>query len=659
MSTTAAMALATSSADPRPPAEIAEALELLDKRSLVLAIHDASFPSAEGEDSGRGTPYSRGGMRLARLARRLGFTGIQFGPQGQTSRINPSPYDGTLFSRSTLSIDLAALVDGASFGGLLSRASLDRIVLGNPRPDGRRVPYAYVFDAYCAALDEANQRFLAGLERGDAASRAIAAQLAEFRNLHGWLRHDALYEALCVDHRQVHWRTWPHVGEQAHDAVLCCPPEELREQCERRRAEILARYRQVVGRYELGQLIVHRQHREFRGEVASWGLKLYGDVQVGMSPRDTWSRQLLLLPDYLLGAPPSRTNPEGQPWSHGVLDPEQYGAGGGRPGPVLAFVSERLGKMLEEFDGLRIDHPHGLVCPWVYRAADPDPFRAVRAGARLFSSPSLPDHPDLARYAIARSEQLNPDPLSPRHADDWVRWLEPDQVDCYAILFDALVDSVRAHGREVDDLLCEVLSTQPYPLARVMERHGLGRFRVTQKARLDDPNDVYRSENARPRDWIMVGNHDTPPIWRLARNWQDTAVGEQWAWYLARRLRPEADVEAFARGLLASPERLVHAKFAHLFASPARHAMVFFADLLGMEEIYNAPGIVHPDNWTLRVAPDYARIYAENVLQGTALNLPCALALALRSRGAAFVRSHQDLIARLESMAGWQVTGGA
>jgi 4-alpha-glucanotransferase len=321
-------------------------------------------------------------------------------------------------------------------------------------------------------------------------------------------------------------------------------------------------------------------------------------------------------------------------------------------------VSERLGKMLEEFDGLRIDHPHGLVCPWVYRAADPDPFRAVRAGARLFSSPNLPDHPDLVRYAIARSEQLNPDPLSPRHADDWVRWLEPDQMDCYAILFDALVDAVRAHEREVDDLLCEVLSTQPYPLARVMERHGLGRFRVTQKARLDDPNDVYRSENARPQDWIMVGNHDTPPIWRLVRQWQDTALGEQWAWHLARRLRPEADVEAFARRLLASPERLVHAKFADLFASPARHAMVFFADLLGMEEIYNAPGTVHPDNWTLRVAPDYARIYAENVLQGRALNLPCALALALRSRGAAFVRRHQDLIARLERMAGWQATAG-
>ena len=76
----------------------------------MLAIHDASFPAAEGEDSGRGTPYGRGGLAFAQFVRGLGFDGIQLGPQGQTSRINPSPYDGSLFSRNILSLDLAALV---------------------------------------------------------------------------------------------------------------------------------------------------------------------------------------------------------------------------------------------------------------------------------------------------------------------------------------------------------------------------------------------------------------------------------------------------------------------------------------------------------------------------------------------------------------------
>ena len=61
-----------------------------------------------------------------------------------------------------------------------------------------------------------------------------------------------------------------------------------------------------------------------------------------------------------------------------------------------------------------------------------------------------------------------------------------------------------------------VLSTWPFPLRAVMNRYGLGRFCVTQKGDLTRADDVYRSENATDRDWIMVGNHDTRPIWRVA-----------------------------------------------------------------------------------------------------------------------------------------------
>src|ERR1035438_5076347 len=76
---------------------------------LVLAVHDASFPSEPGEDVGRGTPYSRGAQRLLDFADGLGFTGLQLGPQGVTTRVNRSPYDGSVFSRNPLSISLDAL----------------------------------------------------------------------------------------------------------------------------------------------------------------------------------------------------------------------------------------------------------------------------------------------------------------------------------------------------------------------------------------------------------------------------------------------------------------------------------------------------------------------------------------------------------------------
>ena len=83
--------------------------------------------------------------------------------------------------------------------------------------------------------------------------------------------------------------------------------------------------------------------------------------------RKAWAAQAFLMREYRMGAPPSRTNPEGQPWNHAVLDPAQLVVAGpdGTPqaGLALRFLRARMDKMFAELDGVRIDHPHGFVCP--------------------------------------------------------------------------------------------------------------------------------------------------------------------------------------------------------------------------------------------------------------------------------------------------------
>ena len=37
----------------------------------------------------------------------------------------------------------------------------------------------------------------------------------------------------------------------------------------------------------------------------------------------------------------------------------------------------------------------------------------------------------------------------------------------------------------------------------------------------------------------------------------------------------------------------------------ARRVSVFFADLFGLHEVYNVPGLVDPANWTLRLPPTF------------------------------------------------------
>src|SRR6185503_9976907 len=123
---------------------------------------------------------------------------------------------------------------------------------------------------------------------------------------------------------------------------------------------------------------------------------------------------------------------------------------------------------------------------------------------------------------------------------------------------------VREHGGEPADLMVEVLSTCPRPLAEVLARHRLGRFRVTQKARVDDPDDVYRGDRAAPADWIMVGNHDTPPLRAVIARWRGTDEIARRATYLGGRLRRDP------AELAADDRALETAMLAELFLGPAR-----------------------------------------------------------------------------------------
>jgi 4-alpha-glucanotransferase len=643
-----------------------DALSALEVRRLVLAIHDQSFPSAPDENVGRGSPYGKGARDLFEFAGSLGFNGVQLGPQGDTALENPSPYDGALFTKSPMSIALGTLQEDRDWAPICA-GSLAEIV--NARPEGAsdRAQYGYAWHAARQTLATLYARFAANREHHP----LLAARFAEFRRLRERsLEPDAAFEVLTGEHGTDDWRLWPqHDGSDRDPATsvppgagdttavtagvvdrsLFCPPPELVACADRRRAWLRRERANHLERHAFGQFILSEQHHKLRGALAAMGVPfaLYGDFPIGFSHRDVWSRRSLFRSDYAMGAPPSRTNPDGQPWGFPVLDPEQYFSDPrtGAPGPVLDLLIARVEGMLAEFDGLRIDHPHGLVCPWVYFNDDPDPGAAVARGARLFCSPNLPDHPRLMRLAIPTPDQLSVDPGIARYADDWVRELRDDQVAKYGVLFDAIMTRVSIGNRQSGDIVCEVLSTWPYPLRRVMERYGLGRFCVLQKADLTRQDDVYRAENAAARDWIMVGNHDTRSIWLLADAWHGTAAGIQWAGYLADQLMPSAVPRArLARWLAADARHLCQAMFATMFASRAGQVSVFFTDLFGMRETYNRPGVVDPNNWTLRLPGDWRRLHQDRVKDLGALNMALALALALASRPSP---PHPTLIASL------------
>lgn len=618
---------------------IREALARLGVDRFVLGVHEAALPSAPGPETGRGCLAAHGGRAFVDLAAELGFDGLQLGPSGMTDRGNPSPYDGTLFSRSLLSVDLVALAEDPRLAGLLPPAELERILATVPPGAAGRVPYEVVWDASRHALRVAWRELV---RRGrEPAAADVAGRLADFTAAHReWLEPDGLYEALAEEHGSADWRRW---SDGAHRRLWDPEARETTAVSELR-TRLLSRHADTVGWWAFAQFVLAEQRGAGRAHAREAGLRLYGDVQVGMSLRDAWRLRGLFLPGYLLGAPPSRTNPDGQPWGFPVLHPGlvyadnrppvDWPAGdlAVAPGPVLRFLERRFARAFADYDALRLDHPHGLVCPWVYGDDATDPFLSAQKGARLFGSPAEPDHPELATWSIVGPGQV--EPSVSRWDDRRVRALDDAQVARHATFLDRVVAAARAAGRGADDLVCEVLSTQPRPLELVLRRHHLGRFRITQKASLQDPGDVYRSDNARPEDWAMLATHDTPTIWAALQRWDREGTLADRAQFVASRLAqtPERR-EDLTRRFMSHPGSLATAMLAELLGCPARHVFVFFTDLLGIEEPYNRPGVVGPENWSLRVPPDFRSRYATDRREGSALDVARACVLALEARG--------------------------
>jgi len=603
---------------------IKDALSMLQIKHLSLGIFDQSLPSFPEEEIGWGSPYSDGGVDFLLFAHNIGINTIQFGPQGKTSRSDISPYNSTIFSNNPLSLSLSRL--SRQYPWLFTP---DEAMILAEKCSGFR--HRVNKDSAWMAIDNLHSIIYKRYRERD--KNDLKPKVNHFlqqmaQNPVNWFERDSFFQALTHHYNSDDWRQWERIDQN----LFFSPNEEL-ERINARKKKIHTDMESVFEVYALSQFLLQEQHQQFRELSRHYGIKIYGDLQIGFSHQDVWAWRSLFLPGYLMGAPPSRSNPEGQPWGYPVLNPALFFTSNGQTGPALKLVEARIDKMFSRFDGIRIDHPHGLVCPWVYDGNSDDAFAAVQNGARLYSSPDLPDHPLLQNYALVKREQLNSDPSYPRYGDHWVKYLTPEQIDRYATVIDVILERAKTVGASKSDILCEVLSTWPLPLKEVMLKRGLGRFCVTQKADPDDPDDIYRRENTSAQDWIMVGNHDTKPIWRLAIEKQGTTWYKARASLLASQLsQSQQQKESLLNEMLENPNKFCEAMFCELFLGPAQHVFVFFTDLLGIKEIYNKPGITNSENWSIRIPPDYYHRYMVQSKNGEAFHIPRTLAKALRVR---------------------------
>ena len=113
---------------------IRKALKVLGKKNLAFIMHNGSFPSANGQNTGFGSINTDGGKEFIEYASGL-FDAIQLGPAGKTKSCDSSPYTGTIFSGNPLFIDLKELTT-KSWGKILSENTgkpIEQIALDTDR----------------------------------------------------------------------------------------------------------------------------------------------------------------------------------------------------------------------------------------------------------------------------------------------------------------------------------------------------------------------------------------------------------------------------------------------------------------------------------------------------------------------------------------------
>lgn len=666
-----------------------QGLQALGKDHFFVNVHDYSLPSTDGYEP-VGSPYSRGGKEFFRFATEEGFNGVQFAPQGLTHAGDVSPYGANFFSRNTLSVSFRDLVDDPQWLGLLSKeqyqaARKAHAIPGTARDEYRirayykddRKPRAGGFAFAQTLLKQAYENFKADPERFAPLKAEFDAFKAQNRD---WLERDALFETLDQHHSEWTVDSWNYLDRTlyTHDDVppLLRPLKKLLSAVWK--LHLTRKYRDDIQAYQFQQFIVDKQHRDFlkfaKTELGrpDRPFEAIGDIPIGQSRAEEWGYGDLFMKHHRLGAPPSATGPTGQCWAFPILDPAKYAQGG------KAFMKKRVDHVAKRYTMLRIDHPHGYIDPWVYKhdfgkrilnVFDKEAVEAcyalntpnVQKGVRLFSALNDPNHPELAAYAKIPADQLNPE-AKHGYEDRRIRELKPDQVDSFSELLDVLIETAKENGIPKHKIISEVLSTCPYPMWAVLEKHGMGRLRVIQKADPSPSNKehVYRSENSRPQDWVMTSTHDAPPIWAAAYNWFIPAkegdpdrIRRMHADYTAS-LFHDPCTPAFRElsdKYFDSRFEMVQGRIAAALLSPSKNVVLPFNDLLGMEERINNPEEARIDNWTLRVPDDYRKGYEEALEKNAAANIPKALALALDTRirrGELSEQEHRPLQRQLE-----------
>lgn len=460
----------------------------------------------------------------------------------------------------------------------------------------RQVDYPAVRQAKRTLLELAWSRF------GEAAPE-LREEFSGFqREEAGWLADYAVFRWLMEIHGEsLTWDQWPD---------SCHTPEKARAFLARERAldEEAVAYR--IGYYAFVQWLCFRQWRALRAYAESRGVKLMGDVPIGISWHscDVFFERDSFHLDWCGGSPPESMfhhdhflQQWGQNWGIPLYRWDEMEARG------FPWWRQRIRRLTEIFQIFRIDHILGFY--------------------RIYAFPWHPSR-------NSEFAGLNHEQAAARTGGRLPRWFmrsDDSAADKAANLADGvprLQAVVEAAGG--CEIIAEDLGWVPDYVRPHLARLGIAGFRIPHW----DCNEHGRpvpGEQFPECSFATYSTHDHDPIGALWNACQRAAHDGGGAHHALSLLAEFAGIPQPEQGHWPRcSEGILWRLFKALFASNSRYAVVMVTELFGLEDRINSPGTTGGDNWRFRLPWTLAEIDSDPALSSVGTKLASIIGITRR-----------------------------
>jgi 4-alpha-glucanotransferase len=586
---------------------VSQGLEVLNKK-IGMIIHNSSVPATPAQNTGIGSLLSETAEALfVPFLRTHGLSTIQQDPC--SLRNGASPYSPLTTGKNIYMIPLEKLAS-KKYDNLISDKTFKSIVETSNKHSNESVDFGQVTKNYDIALREAyiNYRIKSAKTEQSPVIKKLIAQFTNYKKENSKeLESQAIYEILTKKYNTDLWRKWSPVDRDLYSTNTASID---------RLKDLKNQYKEEIDFYMFKQMLAQIEIAETKKIGDKNGIKTIGDSPIAFTPYEEWKNKDLFIDGLALGCPPDYFAPGGQRWGFAVLKPETIFNKNGSLGKGGELLKQRYETMFAESSGgARIDHVIGLIDPFVYSVNEES--MNERNSGRLYSSPN---HPILGKYAKTKDEEYS------------------------AILEKIVFPAAKKFGLTKEDVICEDLGTITPPVKRVMDKLKLSGLSVTE---FD-----YRGKDTAPEKIIMLGSHDNSSF----IEYTDELFRSYWhlhekAYKLAEDISyPHQNIGELKNQIVSDKKKFMSASFAELFTSPAKRIQVFFTDFFGIGKTYNKPGTTE-GCWSLRLGDNFEKLYYENLKNGVALNLPEAIATAIRQKGEEFSSAYQKLLEKLDYFA--------